>query len=237
MFPQTSAPLVDAYRSANGIILGKTRMHELSAGATSISPTTANFTAVLNPYNVTHHPGGSSGGSAAGVAARLAPWALCEDTGGSCRLPASASGVLGFRPTLGCYNHGDGLVPASFTRDTVGAAARGMEDLILLDSIVRDSDAMTRANGALLPPGVSCQANVDRGLSFAGMRIGLPMGFWASLDPAIIDVLENATDHMSRAGAEMVPLNLSSVISYGNDHYGGALSGLNYFETPRELSR
>ena len=58
MMPQGSAPLVNAYRNANGIILGKMRMHELSAGATSISPTTANFTAVLNPYNVTHHPGG-----------------------------------------------------------------------------------------------------------------------------------------------------------------------------------
>ena len=57
-FPQTSAPLVDTYRNANGVILGKTRMHELSAGATSSSPTTPNFTAVLNPYNVTHHPGG-----------------------------------------------------------------------------------------------------------------------------------------------------------------------------------
>ncbi len=58
MMPLGSAPLVDAYRNANGIILAKMRMHELSAGATSISPTTANFTAVLNPYNVTHHPGG-----------------------------------------------------------------------------------------------------------------------------------------------------------------------------------
>lgn len=53
----------------------------------------------------------------------------------------------------------------------------------------------------------------------------------------IIDILENATDHMSRAGAEMVPLNLTSVINYGDGHYGGALSGLNYFEAPRELSR
>ena len=57
------------------------------------------------------------------------------------------------------------------------------------------------------------------------------------MDLQIIEVLENATDHMSRAGAEMVPLNLSSVISYGDDRYGGALSGLNYFEAPRELSR
>ena len=60
-----------------------------------------------------------------------------------------------------------------------------MEDLILLDSIVRDSGAVTRANGGLLPPGVSCGAHVNRELSFAGTRIGLPMGFWASLDPSV----------------------------------------------------
>ena len=63
--------------------------------------------------------------------------------------------------------------------------AREMQDLILLDSVLRSSDVRTRANGALPAPGVSCQANVDRDLSFAGMRIGLPMGFWASLDPTV----------------------------------------------------
>lgn len=63
---------------------------------------------------------GSSAGSAAAVAARFAPWSLCEDTGGSCRAPAIANGIFGLRPTLGCYNYSDGLVLATFTRDTVG---------------------------------------------------------------------------------------------------------------------
>lgn len=63
---------------------------------------------------------GSSAGSAASVAARFAPWALCEDTGGSCRAPAIANGIYGLRPTLGCYNYSDALVLATFTRDTVG---------------------------------------------------------------------------------------------------------------------
>lgn len=76
------------------------------------------------------------------MAARLAPWALCEDTGGSCRLPASASGVLGFRPTLGCYNFGDGLVPASFTRDTVGEVS--MKDSTqYIPSLQRSLEAFT----------------------------------------------------------------------------------------------
>ena len=63
---------------------------------------------------------GSSAGSASSVAARFAPWALCEDTGGSCRAPAMANGIYGIRPTLGCYNFSDALVLATFTRDTVG---------------------------------------------------------------------------------------------------------------------
>ena len=63
---------------------------------------------------------GSSAGSAAAVAARFAPWSLCEDTGGSCRAPAIANGIFGLRPTLGCYNYSDGVVLATFTRDTVG---------------------------------------------------------------------------------------------------------------------
>ena len=63
---------------------------------------------------------GSSAGSAAAVAARFAPWSLCEDTGGSCRAPAIANGIFGLRPTLGCYNYSDALVLATFTRDTVG---------------------------------------------------------------------------------------------------------------------
>lgn len=65
---------------------------------------------------------GSSGGSGNSVGGRIAPLALCEDTGGSCRMPASANGIYGFRPSLGCYNFttGMGLVPAEFTRDTVG---------------------------------------------------------------------------------------------------------------------
>lgn len=79
----------------------------------------------LNHLPDCHEPGaGSSGGSGNSVGGRIAPLALCEDTGGSCRMPASANGIYGFRPSLGCYNFstGMGLVPAEFTRDTVGTS-------------------------------------------------------------------------------------------------------------------
>ena len=80
---------------------------------------------MLNPYNVTHHPGGSSGGGAAMLAARLAPGSLCSDSGGSCGIPASVTGIVGFRPTMGCYKGGDGYVPLTLSRDTPGADRLG----------------------------------------------------------------------------------------------------------------
>ncbi|DBA85384.1 TPA: hypothetical protein ACH3X2_006062 [Trebouxia sp. C0005] len=127
-FPDFSAPLIDNYLSQNGIILGKMNLAELSSTVTSINTNSPNCysyndigcSTPLNAYNQTRISGGSSAGSAASVAARFAPWALCEDTGGSCRAPAIANGIFGLRPTLGCYNYSDALVLATFTRDTVG---------------------------------------------------------------------------------------------------------------------
>ncbi len=75
--------------------------------------------------------------------------------------------------------------PNNQTACVAGAIAREMDDLILLDSILRDPGKVTRANGALPSPGVSCRVTIDRNLSFSGMRIGIPMNFWATLDPAV----------------------------------------------------
>ena len=87
---------------------------------------------------------GSSGGSASSIAARFAPWALCEDTGGSCRAPAMANGIYGLRPTLGCYNYSDSLVLSTFTRDTVGEAL-----CVLLSSACCRVQRITAQSGLL----------------------------------------------------------------------------------------
>ena len=98
--PGVDAPLVTRLCDAGAIVLGKTNLHEISMGYTS-----ANFTtgAVHNPYDVNRIPGGSSGGSAAAVAARLAPLSVAEDTAGSIRVPAAMCGIVGFRPTTSRY--------------------------------------------------------------------------------------------------------------------------------------
>ena len=99
--PKEDAPLVAALRAAGALVLGKTNLHELSYGWTSNNLA---FGAVHNPYDASRIPGGSSGGTAAAIAARLAPLGVAEDTEGSIRVPAAFCGIAGFRPTTGRYS-------------------------------------------------------------------------------------------------------------------------------------
>src|ERR1700722_16187689 len=130
--PAEDAPVVAALRDAGALVLGKTNLHELSYGWTSNNLA---FGAVRNPYDQSRIPGGSSGGTAAAIAARLAPLGIAEDTEGSIRVPAAFCGIAGFRPTTGRYST-DGCVPISPLFDQVGPHARSLADLVLFDSLV-----------------------------------------------------------------------------------------------------
>ncbi len=114
--PQQDAPVVRALKAAGAIVLGKTNLHELSYGWTSNNRA---YGAVHNPYDPARIPGGSSGGTAAAIAARLAPLGVAEDTEGSIRVPAAFCGIVGFRPTTGRYST-EGCVPISPLFDQVG---------------------------------------------------------------------------------------------------------------------
>ena len=119
--------------SQGAIVMGKTNLHELSYGWTSNNAT---FGSVRNPYDPQRVPGGSSGGSAAAVAARIAPLAIAEDTLGSIRVPASMCGLAGLRPSFGRYPD-DGIMPLTVNKfDQVGPLARSVADLLLFDSAV-----------------------------------------------------------------------------------------------------
>ncbi len=113
-------------------MLGKTNMHELALGITSNN---AAFGAVVTPYDKGRFAGGSSGGTAAAIAARMAPAGLGTDTGGSVRIPAALNGIVGLRPTVGRYSQ-QGITPLSHTRDTAGPMARTVRDLVLLDQVI-----------------------------------------------------------------------------------------------------
>ena len=123
--PDNNAPSVQRLLDAGAIVLGKANMHELAFGITSTN-LAPHAGAVRNPYDPGLIPGGSSGGTAAAIAARITPAGLGTDTGGSTRIPAALTGIAGFRPSVGDggaerrYHDPNAVVPISHTRDTVG---------------------------------------------------------------------------------------------------------------------
>jgi len=126
--PAEDAAVVGQLKNAGAVILGKTNMHEFAYGVTSNNP---HYGPVRNPWDLSRIPGGSSGGSAAAVAAGLCYGSIGTDTGGSIRIPASLCGIVGLKPTLGRVSVG-GVIPLSPRLDCVGPLARTVHDAALL---------------------------------------------------------------------------------------------------------
>lgn len=143
--PATNAAVLRRLLDEGAVLLGKSNMHELAFGATSNN---AFYGPVRNPYDVTRIPGGSSGGTAAAIAARIVPVGLGTDTAGSVRVPAALTGTVGFRPSAGRYST-EGIVLISQTQDRVGTHARTVRDLVLLDRVLSQwgrASAPSRSN-------------------------------------------------------------------------------------------
>jgi Asp-tRNA(Asn)/Glu-tRNA(Gln) amidotransferase A subunit family amidase len=193
LVPVRNAPVLDVFLRAGAIVLAKANMHELAFGSTSSN---AAFGFVRNPYDTDRIPGGSSGGTAAGVAARIAPAGLGTDTGASVRNPASFCGIVGLRPSIGKGGaqrryDGAGVVPISRTRDTVGPMARTVADVALLDAVA------TGVPTAIEPA------------PLAGLRLGLPRAcFWENLDAEVEAVMEAALQRLRDAGVVFVEADL-----------------------------
>jgi mandelamide amidase len=184
--PKQNALVVSALLREGAIAFGKNTMHELAFGITS---NTAAFGAVRNPYNTNMIPGGSSGGTGAAVAARLAPAGIGTDTGGSVRVPAALCGVFGLRPTLKRWPQ-KGIVPIASTRDTAGPLARSMDDLCLLDGIV---------TGATEAPHVK----------LGELRLGVPRTYyWEGLESSVAAACDAALQALKRLGVTLVDMDL-----------------------------
>jgi aspartyl-tRNA(Asn)/glutamyl-tRNA(Gln) amidotransferase subunit A len=193
--PERDAYLVGQLRNAGAIIIGKTGLHEFAYGVTNNNP---HYGPTRNPWDLRRIPGGSSGGSAAAVAAGLCVGAVGTDTGGSIRIPAALCGVVGIKPT---YDRVvlEGVVPLSWSLDHAGPLARTVEDAALLLDVMAWTAATTESFSRI----------VAAGGPLSPMRIGLPRAFfWDALDGEVAHCAEEAVAVLRALGAEVVEFNL-----------------------------
>ena len=198
------AHVIERFRDAGTVILGKTNMDEFAMGS---SNETSFYGPVRNPWNRETVPGGSSGGSAAAVAARLAPAATATDTGGSIRQPAALTGICGLKPTYGLVSR-YGMIAFASSLDQGGPMARTAEDLALLLGAMAGFDA--RDSTSLERPAEDYTRELARPL--AGLRIGLPKEFFAAgTDPDVARAVDAAIAEYRRLGCETVEVSLPNM--------------------------
>lgn len=195
------ATVVSRFKQAGVVMLGKTNMDEFAMGS---SNETSFYGAVKNPWDLETVPGGSSGGSAAAVAARLVPAATGTDTGGSIRQPASLTGITGLKPTYGRVSR-YGMIAFASSLDQAGPMTRTAEDAALMLNVMagfdeRDSTSLDRA-----VPDYTADLNQD----LKGLKIGLPKEYFGEgLDAGVAKVVEDAIEEYKRLGAEVVEISL-----------------------------
>ena len=198
------AHVVERCNAAGMVTLGKTNMDEFAMGS---SNETSYFGPVRNPWNRDVVPGGSSGGSAAAVAARLAPAATGTDTGGSIRQPAALTGICGLKPTYGLVSR-YGMIAFASSLDQAGPMARSAEDLGMLLNVMAGFD--TRDSTSLERPAEDYNRDLARPL--AGLRIGLPKEFFATgLTPDVQRAVEAAVAEYKKLGAVVVDISLPNM--------------------------
>ena len=201
--PPYDATVVAALEAQGAVILGKNNMDEFAMGASTV---TSHFGVTRNPFDTDRVPGGSSGGSAACVAAGLAPAALGSDTGGSVRQPAAFCGVTGLKPTYGRVSR-YGLVAYASSLDQIGPIAKSARDCAwLLDAITYDDGHdMTLAKN-LAPLGDVFDQEIK------GMKIGLPAEFFAEgVDAEVKESVMAAALAYKQMGCQIVDVSLPSL--------------------------
>lgn len=210
--PKTDAAIWQRLSQAGAILLGKTNLHEMSLGWTSANQV---FGPVRNPYDPSRIPGGSSGGTAVAIAARMAPAGIGEDTNGSIRVPAAMCGITGLRPTHGRYP-GAGVMPLAPTLDTVGPMARRVADLCLLDSVVTADPIVT------LP------------MKLSAVRLGVSRQYYfADLDPGVQRTIETVLRSLADAGVTIVEAEIPDLANLVSK----VTTQIIYYEARRSISR
>ena len=198
------ATVVARLRAAGSVLVGKTNMDEFAMGS---SNETSYFGPVRNPWDLSCVPGGSSGGSAAAVAARLLPATTGTDTGGSIRQPAALCGVTGLKPTYGRVSR-FGMVAFASSLDQAGVLARSAEDCALLLGVMAGFD--TRDSTSVDAPVPDYRASLDRPLR--GLRVGLLQEFFdKGLDPKVEACIRAGLEVLRGQGAQLKEVSLPSL--------------------------
>lgn len=195
------ATVIERLRKADAVLVGRTNLDEFAMGS---STENSAFRQTHNPWNLDHAPGGSSGGSAAAVAADMAPLALGSDTGGSIRQPAGFCGVVGLKPTYGRVSR-YGLVAFASSLDQIGPMANDVAGAARLLEAIAGGDPLDSTS--LPDPVPNYLATIEEPI--AGLRIGIDRTHFAEgLDPEVNTALQIAIDHYRAMGASIVEIEL-----------------------------
>ena len=199
--PPYDAGVVEKLKAADAVLIGKTNLDEFAMGS---STENSAFQVTRNPWNVEHTVGGSSGGSAAAVAARMVPWSLGSDTGGSIRQPAGFCGVVGMKPTYGRVSR-YGLVAYASSLDQIGPFATDVASAALLLEIISGHDG--RDSTSVDRPVPEYSQSVEQPLN--GLRVGIAREhFVEGLDREVEAAIKQSLDVYRSLGAEVVELSL-----------------------------
>jgi aspartyl-tRNA(Asn)/glutamyl-tRNA(Gln) amidotransferase subunit A len=208
LVPETDATAASRLDEAGAILIGKANLHEFAIGATTDNPF---YGTCRNPWDLDYIPGGSSGGSAASVAAGLGLASLGSDTGGSIRIPASYCGIVGLKPTYGLIPR-TGIVPDSLSLDHGGTLTRTAADAALLLKALAGPDGL---DPSALPGGLSRSLPLEpRGLArpLQGLRVGVPTNYYFDIvDPEVETLVRAAVEQLRELGATVAQVEVPDV--------------------------
>ncbi|MGN0016596.1 MAG: Asp-tRNA(Asn)/Glu-tRNA(Gln) amidotransferase subunit GatA [Candidatus Avelusimicrobium sp.] len=195
-----TSTVVEKLLAADAVIIGRTNMDEFAMGSTN---QTSVYGPVKNPVDVTRVPGGSSGGSAAAVAAGMVPLALGTDTGGSVRQPAGFCGVVGIKPGYGRISR-YGVIAFASSADQVGVLAANVKDAALALEVLAGKDAHDSTSLEAPVPAYAQLFSQD----LKGVKVGLPKGFLDGLSDDIKQKMDEAAAQLQKQGAELVEVDV-----------------------------
>ena len=197
------ATAIAKLREAGAVFLGRVNMDEFAMGSSTESSA---FKKTRNPWNTDHVPGGSSGGSAASVAADEAVAALASDTGGSIRQPAAFCGCVGLKPTYGMISR-YGLTAFASSLDQIGPITKTVKDSAILLEAMAGKDEMDSTSIDLPVPDFAKDLTTDHSLK--GMKLGLPKEYFVEgMDSEVEKAVRDAVEHCRKLGAEIVEVSL-----------------------------